>query len=74
MNTIMNYGTNMNAMDIAIKVFEKCNETDGMWDIVGLSPEPLRSMMYVSGVVENVAKLDGSDFYAEIVDCLEEIY
>jgi len=73
-NTIINYGEQTNAKDLAEAIKDYVTDDQSVWDMVERSPEPLRCMVYESGIVEDPVALDGTDFYAELVDCLEEIY
>ena len=59
--------------DAAKQIVEKAYASETISAIVANSPEPIRCMIYETYII-NATELDGTPYFAELMDEIEAIY
>lgn len=63
----------MNAKTTAGRIMRLYETNADFRTRVASSPEPFRAMIYECGLVNNVAEIDGTAAYVELVDEIEKL-
>lgn len=64
----------MHVKQLAQLIVNEYSNNKELASSVDSNPEPIRAMIYESGLVSNPEQLDGTPLYAQLADAIEELY
>jgi hypothetical protein len=64
----------MHIKQLAQQIVNEYTSNKELAATVDSNPEPIRCMIYESGLISNPEQLDGTPLYHQLVDAIEEIY